>query len=252
MPSVNRQIGAVQAADLLAIVYHYCRKLKKWCCAGGWWPASRRAGFGRCQKGLGQAWKGKPVVVPPLLGWEAFLPGHLHPWLLVIWLAPSFGKTSRRTLLPLCSSQTPRKKLEKNGALAWPSAKEEVKTGIKKDISQELRWNEEVQFTRNDPDEMCVHGFEWEYPDSMSYFHISDTRGQNERKNAVEQWKSEIINLMTTRLSFCTVWSCFYAVQKDNSLSKSASYIINWSSLCMYKFICILRRVANKKSGSSN
>ena len=25
------------------------------------------------------------------LGWEAFLPGHLHPWLLVIWLAPSFG-----------------------------------------------------------------------------------------------------------------------------------------------------------------
>jgi len=171
---------------------------------------------------------------------------------LNLTLASFFSKTSRRTLLPLCSSQTPRKKLEKNGALAWPSAKEEVKTGIKKDISQELRWNEEVQFTRNDPDEMCVHGFEWEYPDSMSYFHISDTRGQNERKNAVEQWKSEIINLMTTRLSFCTVWSCFYAVQKDNSLSKSASYIINWSSLCMYKFICILRRVANKKSGSSN
>jgi len=26
-----------------------------------------------------------------------------------------------------------------------------------------------------------------ENPDSMSYFHISDTRGQNERKNAVEQ-----------------------------------------------------------------
>ena len=25
------------------------------------------------------------------VGWETFLPGHLHPWLLVIWLAPSFG-----------------------------------------------------------------------------------------------------------------------------------------------------------------
>jgi len=34
--------------------------------------------------------------------------------------------------LPLYSSQTPRKKLEKNGALAKPSAKKEVKTGIKK------------------------------------------------------------------------------------------------------------------------
>ena len=54
-----------------AIVNNYCQNALKndhGCCAGGWWPASRRAGFGRCQKGLGQAWKGKPVVVPPLLG----------------------------------------------------------------------------------------------------------------------------------------------------------------------------------------
>ena len=27
----------------------------------------------------------------PPLGWETFLPGHLHAWLLVTWLAPSFG-----------------------------------------------------------------------------------------------------------------------------------------------------------------
>ena len=82
-------------------------------------------------------------------------------------------------------------------------------------------------------------------PDSMSYFHISDTssRGRNESMKVVELWK-EIINLITLRMSSCAVWCCSQAAQKDRTLSKSASYIIKWSSLCMYKFICILR-VAN-------
>ena len=31
------------------------------------------------------------ALPPPHLGWETFLPCHLHPWLLVTWLAPSFG-----------------------------------------------------------------------------------------------------------------------------------------------------------------
>ena len=85
-------------------------------------------------------------------------------------------------------------------------------------------------------------------PDSMSYFHISDTssRGRNESMKVVELWK-EIINLKTLRLSSCAVWSCSQAAQKDRTLSKSASYIIKWSSLCMYKFICILREVWRTK-----
>jgi hypothetical protein len=85
-------------------------------------------------------------------------------------------------------------------------------------------------------------------PDSMSYFHISDTssRGRNESKKVVELWK-EIINLITLSVSSCAVWSCSQAAQKDRTLSKSASYIIKWSSLCMYKFICILREVWRTK-----
>ena len=43
----------------------------------------------------------------------------------------------------------------------WALCKRRSENWNKKDC-QELRWNEEVQFTRNDPDEMCVHGFEWE------------------------------------------------------------------------------------------
>jgi len=57
-----------------------------------------------------------------------------------------FSKTSRPIPLPLYSSQTPRKKLEKNGALAEPSAKEEVKTGIKKRYKSgtEMKWRSAV------------------------------------------------------------------------------------------------------------
>jgi len=74
----------------------------------------------------------------------------------VIWLAPSFGKTSRPTPLPLYSSQTPRKKLERNWALAEPSAKRSENWNYKRLSGTEMK--KKVQFTRNDPDEMCVHG----------------------------------------------------------------------------------------------
>ena len=157
-----------------------------------------------------------------------------------------FSKTSPPTPLPLSSSQTPRRRLEKDGALAEPW-KKEVKTGIKK-IGIGRIWKSAVY------EEMSVCGCLSADPDStMSYFHKSDTWAKW-KKESCWKMKIEIINLMTSRSCPFVPFKVVFMQCQRTIVSFKISIIYHQLKFVVYVQVYLYtpKLSGEHKSGSSN